>query len=157
MARVRTDTLVAATPRQAWNLVTDWTAHGRWIPLTTVTIDVDSPVAAGVGTRFTGRTGLGRIGFDDPMVVTEWQPPDDSGNGHCRVVKQGPWLTGWAEVRVARTEAGTQVSWLEDVRSRGVPRWADRLVDPLVSAVGTALFSRVLRKLAAELASSRPE
>jgi hypothetical protein len=114
-------------------------------------------VVTGGGTRFTGRTALGRIGFDDPMVVTEWQPPDDSGTGRCRVVKQGPWLTGWAEVRVARTDDGTRVSWLEDVRARWVPRLADRLVDPLVGAVGSALFSHVLRKMAAELASSRPE
>ena len=27
----------------AWQLVTDWPAHSRWIPLTTVTIDADSP------------------------------------------------------------------------------------------------------------------
>lgn len=153
MAPVRTDIIVAATPRQAWELVTDWTSHSRWIPRTRVTLDSDSPVPAGEGTRFTGRTALGRIGFDDPMVVTEWQPPDESGNGRCRVLKRGPWLTGWAEVKVAATDGGTRVSWLEEVRTRWVPRFAD----PLVSAVGSVLFSRVLRKMAAELASSRPE
>lgn len=161
MAPVRTDIIVAATPRQAWELVTDWTSHSRWIPLTTVTIDSDSPVQAGPSTRFTGRTSLGRllgalgerIGFDDPMEVTDWQPPDERGNGRCRVVKQGPWLTGWAEVRVGPAGGGTRVSWLEDVRTRWVPRFSD----PLVSAVGSALFSHVLRKMAAELASSRPE
>lgn len=172
MAPVRTDIIVAATPGQAWGLVTDWTSHSRWIPRTTVTLDSDSPVSAGVGTRFTGRTSLGggaasgagtvgrflgglgkRVGFDDPMVVTQWQPPDERGNGCCRVLKRGPWLTGWAEVQVAATDGGTRVSWLEDVRTRWVPRFAD----PLVSAVGSVLFSRVLRKMAAELASSRPE
>lgn len=163
MAPVRTDITLPATPRQAWELVTDWTSHSRWIPLTTVTIDPDSPAGSGLGTRFTGRThlgrtgsggsGLSRLGFDDPMVVTRWQPPDVHGTGCCRVVKQGPWLTGWAEVQVAATTSGARVTWLEEVRTRWVPRFAD----PVVSAVGSALFGHVLRKMAAELASSRPE
>lgn len=131
----------------AWQLVTDWPSHGRWIPLTTVSIDADSPAPSGVGCRFTGRTGFGPIGFDDPMTVTRWQPPSDGTSGHCRVVKRGPWLTGWAEIEVRPTGTGCRLVWTEDVR----PRWTPQAADPVVARVGTVLFDRTLRQLAREL------
>jgi hypothetical protein len=137
----------------AWELVTDWPAHGRWIPLTTVTLDADSPVAAGPGTRFTGRTALGPVGFDDPMTVTRWQPPADGQAGHCRVVKRGSWLAGWAEIEVLPAGDGSRLTWTEEI----VPRWTPRLVQPVVSVIATALFDRALRRLARELAPERAE
>jgi uncharacterized protein YndB with AHSA1/START domain len=147
MALVRSVRQLGAPVDRVWALVTDWPAHGRWIPLTRVSIDPDSPTARGLGTRFTGRTALGPIGFDDPMTVTEWQPPDASGEGRCRVIKRGRWLAGWAEIEVRPTAGGSRLSWLEDVRPRWTPRWAD----PVVSRVGKLLFDRTLRRLAREL------
>lgn len=147
MARVRTALDIPAGPDRVWQLVTDWTSHGRWIPLTVVTIDADSPVSSGLGTRFTGRTHLGPVGFDDPMTVTEWQPPEDGEPGHCRLVKGGPWLTGWADIEVIDIGPGSRVVWIEEIRPRRTPR----LADPVVAAVGMRLFARTLRKLADEL------
>ncbi|MFL6162489.1 MAG: SRPBCC family protein [Jatrophihabitantaceae bacterium] len=147
MALVRSVRRVDAPAERVWALITDWPAHGRWIPLTTVTIDRDSPVPAGLGTRFTGRTALGPVGFDDPMTVTEWRPPAGGDAGRCRVVKRGRWLAGWAEIEVRPAPGGSRLSWLEDVR----PRWTPRLADPVVSAVGKLLFDRTLRRLAREL------
>jgi hypothetical protein len=43
MARVRSVLDIKASPDEVWALVTDWPAHGRWIPFTVVTIDDDSP------------------------------------------------------------------------------------------------------------------
>jgi uncharacterized protein YndB with AHSA1/START domain len=147
MALVRSVIRLDAPADRVWALVTDWPAHSRWIPLTRVTIDPDSPAHTGLGTRFTGRTALGRVGFDDPMTVTEWQPPEGERPGRCRVVKRGRWLTGWAEIEVQPDGIGCRLSWIEDVR----PRWTPRAADPAVSRVGKLLFDRTLRRLAREL------
>lgn len=148
MALVRSATHIPAPAGQAWTVVTDWPSHSRWIPLTRVTIDPDSPVRTGLGTRFTGRTVLGPVGFDDPMTVTVWQPPADGEPGRCRVVKRGRWLTGWAEIEVWPDGTGSRLSWIEDVQLR----WLPRAADPALALAGRLVFDRTLRNLAAELA-----
>jgi uncharacterized protein YndB with AHSA1/START domain len=147
MARVRSARYIPTDPQRVWALVTDWSAHGRWIPFTEVRIDADSPASSGLGTRFTGRSQLGPIVFDDPMTVTEWRPPLAGRPGKCRLVKAGPWLTGWAEIEVSSAPQGTRVVWTEDVQAR----WTPRVADPVVAVVGSMLFGRTLRKLADEL------
>ena len=147
MALVRSSRTIAAPVEPVWQHVTDWHAHGRWIPLTVVSIDPGSPAVRGLGTRFTGRSALGPVGFDDPMVVTEWHPPTDEDGGRCRIEHRGRWVVGWAEIEVAPAGTGSRLSWTEDVEPRGVPRF----LDPLVSRIGKVLFDGTLRKLAAEL------
>jgi hypothetical protein len=148
MALMRSTLTLEAGVDRVWALVTDWPAHGRWIPFTRVSIDPDSPDSSGLGTRFTGRSALGPVGFDDAMTVTGWQPPEGDRPGTCRVVKRGAWLAGWAEIEVRPAATGTELIWTEDVRPRWTPRWAD----PVVSRVGKVLFDRTLRSIAAELA-----
>ena len=46
---------------------------------------------------------------------------------------------------------GCRLLWTEDI----APRWTPRLADPVVAAIGTALFDRALRRLARELNPSR--
>ncbi|HEV2886853.1 MAG TPA: SRPBCC family protein, partial [Jatrophihabitans sp.] len=145
MARIRTELVIKAPAPAVWELVTDWPAQSRWIPLTTVVVDRQGPSGPGLGTRFTGRTRLGPVGFDDPMEVTEWQPPAGTAPGRCRIRKLGPWLTGWAEIGVRPAAGGVRVEWIEEVRAR----WTPRLADPLIAVVGSAFFGRVLRKMAA--------
>ncbi|HEX2903078.1 MAG TPA: SRPBCC family protein [Jatrophihabitans sp.] len=147
MALVRAVRRIEAPVELVWDRVTDWQAHGRWIPLTVVSIDQDSPATRGLGTKFTGRTALGPLGFDDLMTVTEWQPPHDGAGGRCRIEHRGRWVGGWAEILVEPDGAATRLSWIEDVQ----PRWTPRFVDAAVSRVGTVLFGGTLRKLAAEL------
>jgi uncharacterized protein YndB with AHSA1/START domain len=156
MARIRTHLVINAPAERVWTLVTDWPAQSRWIPLTTVTVERPGPAGIagdGLGTRFTGRSQLGPIGFDDPMEVTEWRPATDGVAGRCRIRKLGPWLTGWAEIEVRPSPGGTEVEWIEEVRARWTPRFAD----PVIAAVGSAFFGRVLRRMAAELALTPPE
>jgi hypothetical protein len=123
---------VRAGARAAWDVLVDWPAHGRWVPLTTVT--VLTPSGAGVGARFVGRTGIGRVGFDDPMEVVEWSPPAGGSGGHCAVVKQGRVVLGTARFDVDPTpDGGCRVTWTEDVELAPV-----RLTRPLAGLVAAA-------------------
>jgi uncharacterized protein YndB with AHSA1/START domain len=156
MARIRTELLIDAPPDRVWTLVTDWPAQSRWIPLTTVTMvrpAAGDPAGMGLGARFTGRSRLGPVRFDDPMEVADWQPPAGAEPGRCRVRKLGPWLTGWAEIVVSPSPGGARVEWVEEIRAR----WTPRIFDPVLAAVGSALFGRVLRAMAAEFARTPGE
>ena len=124
-------------PVVAWRRVTDWAAHGRFVPLTTVT-----PVGpAGPGGGFLARTALGPLGFDDPMEIVDWRPPR-----FCRIEKRGRVVRGWAELTIAPRAAGSRVSWREEAMPAGLPAAAH----PLADAAGRRLFSRVLRGLLAD-------
>jgi len=121
-------------PAAAWQRVTDWAAHGRFVPLTSVT-----PVETPAG--FVARTAVGRFGFDDPMEIVAWDPPR-----FCRVEKRGRVVRGWAELTVVPRAAGSRVSWQEEAVPAGLPRAAR----PLADLVGRWLFARVLRGLLAD-------
>jgi uncharacterized protein YndB with AHSA1/START domain len=143
---------VDAPARNAWELVTDWTAHSRWVALTRVTV---TRPTGGVGTRFVGRTGVGPLGFDDPMEVVRWEPPAAGAPGTCTVRKLGRVVLGWAQVRVTPVgPARARVEWTEDVDIAPVAwtAWAG----PLVAAAGRLAFRHVLRRVAEELADARP-
>jgi hypothetical protein len=103
--------------------------------------------ASGVGARFVGRTSIGPIGFDDPMAVVEWQPPEGAADGRCRLVKHGRRVMGWAEITVSARPRGSQVVWAEEISVRGMPSFADSLT----GRIGSRLFLRTLRKMAAEI------
>lgn len=137
-----------ASAEQTWRALTDWPAHGRWVPLTRVRVLTSS--ARGVGARFVGHTGLGPLGFDDPMQVVEWRDPADGVPGWCRVVKQGRVVLGeaWFEVS-PRASGGSTVSWTEDVEI--APVRLSRPFAPLVRLVGRLAFTRSLRAMAREL------
>jgi carbon monoxide dehydrogenase subunit G len=122
-------------PAAAWARITDWPAHGRYVPFTAMRVENGG---AGVGGGFVARTGLGRVGFDDPMEIVDWDPPR-----HCRIEKRGRVMHGWAEITVEPRGSGSRVTWREEARPAGLPRFADG-----VAAVsGRVLFGRVLRRL----------
>jgi hypothetical protein len=138
---VRRETSLPAA--DAWSRLTDWKAHGQFIPLTTVTRS-----GAGVGSTFTAHSALGPFAFDDVMDVTVWEPPAGDQPGRCRIVKRGGVITGWAELVVTPTGAGSMVRWLEEAAIRRTGRVLDlpsrlasrvifgRLVDGLLSVPG---------------------
>ncbi|MEU3727069.1 SRPBCC family protein [Streptomyces sp. NPDC031705] len=124
-------------PAEAWRRLTDWERQGEEVPLTRTVIDAQPP--SGVGTRFTARTGVGRITFDDPMEVVRWEPPR-----LVRLEKRGRAVTGWAEIELRPVPGGgTEVHWREALRVRFLPR----ALDPLVARAGRLLFTRVLARL----------
>ena len=116
---------------EAFSRLTDWMRHADVVPLTTVRL---------TDTGFVARTALGRVGFDDPMDVVEWDPPR-----FCRLEKRGRVIRGWAEISVWPTASGSKICWREVAHAIGVPRFlatAER-------AVGTRVFSRVIDGLLA--------
>lgn len=115
---VRRETSLPAA--EAWSRLTDWETHGLFIPLTTV-----SRSGVGVGSSFCARTAVGPFGFDDIMDVTEWQPPVGDNPGRCRIVKRGRVISGWAELEVTPTPAGSIVRWVEEASIRRTGRVLD--------------------------------
>ncbi|MFI1098741.1 SRPBCC family protein [Streptomyces sp. NPDC020917] len=126
-------------PAEAWRRMTAWERHTATVPLTTMT--VRTPPPSGPGTVIVARTGVGPLGFDDPMRVTVWQP-----GRHCRLEKTGRLVTGWAEIDVRPDRdggPGSLVSWREDLRVRGVPR----VLDAVTASAGRVIFGRAMDAL----------
>lgn len=121
-----------------WERVSDLVGHAAGVPLTTTTSDAGDPT---VGWRFTPRTALGPLGFDDPMVVTVWDPPR-----RLRVEKRGRVLAGWADISLTSLpQGGTRVTWQEEV----VPAHTGiaRRTRPVFDAVGAVIFRRALTRM----------
>ena len=147
MIRVRATQQMPASAERTWALLTDWSAHSRWIPATVVSVVEDS---GGVGTRFVGRSALGPLGFDDPMTVTVFDPPTATSSGRCEIVKTGSVVLGTAGFTVSATSPNScSVTWWEDVEvaPASLTRWAD----PISARLATYGFARVLRAAAADL------
>lgn len=136
----------AAPAAEAFDRVTDWEAHTRWVPLTTVRLTRGD---GGVGSRFTGRSGVGPVAFDDPMEVLSRVPPEAGRAGRCEVVKLGRVVTGRAWVEVHARGTGSRVEWTEDVEV--APARLTRPLAPLLALAGRLAFTAVLRAMAREL------
>ena len=117
-ALLRADATVGAPAERLWERLVDWPTQGEWIPLTRVRTVAGS--GRGVGGRIEAWTGIGPIGFDDPMVITRWEPPDS-----CEVLHTG---------RLVRGEAGFDVVAIDSDRSRVA--WWESLELPLGRAGG---------------------
>ncbi|MFG2143730.1 SRPBCC family protein [Streptomyces sp. NPDC048696] len=140
MALFRIDRRTELSCGEAWRRLTDWPRHSGSVPLTRIT--VTTPAPTGVGTVFVARTGIGRLAFEDPMEVVAWEPPGAQRPGHCRMVKRGRVVTGWAEIEVRPDPSGTgaRLVWREELRVRPLPRALDALIAP----AGRLVFGRAL-------------
>ncbi len=119
----------AYPPEESWRRITDWAGHGEHVPFPTVTVSKNG---------FNARTGVGRIAFDDPMDIVEWNPPHS-----CRLEKRGRVMVGWAEITVRAQATGSRVIWIEQINPRGIPRIFDRFT----AWSAQRLFGRVLDRL----------
>ena len=117
---------VPLSQREAFSRLTDWMRHGDIVPLTTIRL---------TDTGFVARTALGRVGFDDPMDVVQWDPPR-----FCRLEKRGKVIRGWAEISVWPTPSGSKIVWREVAHAAGVPRALARVE----RAAGRVVFRRLL-------------
>jgi hypothetical protein len=133
----------------------DWDAHSAAIPFTRLVHDGD----ARVGQRFVARTGIGRLGFDDPMVVELFRPPagDAPGDlpGVVEVAKRGRVIGGRVRWTVTPTAAGAEVEWTQQLVVGWLPHW----FDPVVGVLGRAAYGAGLGRLVGSSGgrvSSRP-
>ena len=121
----------------------DWDAHSAAIPLTRLQYDGEPRV----GQRFVARTGWGRLGFDDVMVVDDLHPPDGDQPGDrpglVAITKHGRVVGGTVRWTVAPSNDGSRVTWTQHLVIRWLPRW----MDPLVGAVGRRAYGQGLRRL----------
>jgi hypothetical protein len=141
MARFIARHVTPLSTDDAWGRLTDWPRHAKYVPLTTITVPTAGPNA--VGTVFLARTGVGRLGFDDPMEVVEWTPPSPGAAGRCRLEKRGRVMLGWAELTVAPEGPSTLATWTEEISVARLPK----LAEPATALSSRLLFTRVLRRL----------
>jgi len=120
---------VPLTQEETFARLTDWPRHGDVMPFTDVRVTETGIVV---------HTGIGRVGFDDPMDIVQWDPPR-----FCRLEKRGRVLRGWADICVWPTDTGSKVVWREVAHVTGVPRIMARVE----KAAGTVLFGRLLNGL----------
>ncbi|GHB03760.1 MULTISPECIES: SRPBCC family protein [Streptomyces] len=141
MAVFRIERFTSLPAAESWRRVTDWDRHGGTVPFTSVTVPTGPPTRT--GTLFVARTGLGPLGFDDPMEVVRWTPPAAGRAGLCELEKRGSVVRGRASIDVRPTGTGSHVIWVEELRVRLLPRWGD----PLLATAGRRVFGRVLDTL----------
>ncbi|MCX4553390.1 SRPBCC family protein [Streptomyces sp. NBC_01387] len=144
MTGFRIERFSALSPDEAWHRLTRWELHAAHVPLTRIRVVTPGP--AGTGTGFVARTGLGRVGFDDPMEVVRWEPPVPGRAGVCRLEKRGRVVLGRAEIEVIPTDTGCRVVWREELRIAGLPR----MFDGLTAWSGRLLFGRAVAGLLRE-------
>jgi len=108
-AHIAVDVVVDAPPEAVWTAVTDWPRQSEWMLGTKVwSTDQDG---VGVGGGIEAFTGVGRVGFLDTMVITEWDPPRRCVVQHTGRVVKG---LGIFEV-VALPEGRSRFVWAEEL------------------------------------------
>ena len=147
MARFTAHREVAAPARRTWDLITNWSAHGRWVPLTTMTVRSGG---GGLGTVFVGRSGVGPAAFDDVMEVVRWEPPTSTRAGTAGIAHRGRVVLGTAEVQVVPLPGDRcRLRWTEDVAL--LSRRLSAPLLPLLAGGGRLAFGYVLAQVAREL------
>ena len=100
---------VDAPAETTWAAAVDWSRQGDWMLGTRV-----RPTAGdgqGVGARLEAFSGIGPVGFVDPMEITLWQPPRA-----CHVLHTGRVVRGTGAFEVEpRGEGRSRFHWREDL------------------------------------------
>ncbi len=98
---------VDASVAEVWAGATDWAGQREWMLGTTVTPTAQD--GQGVGGAIAAFTGVGKVGFLDPMEITRWDPPRACHVLHTGRVVRG---TGAFEVEPRGEDRATFV-WSE--------------------------------------------
>jgi hypothetical protein len=100
---------VDAPAETTWAAAVDWPRQGDWMLGTRV-----RPTAGdgqGAGARLEAFSGIGPVGFVDPMEITLWQPPRA-----CHVLHTGRVVRGTGAFEVEpRGEGRSRFHWREDL------------------------------------------
>ncbi len=119
---------VAAEPEVVFEALVDWSRQGEWMLGTRV--QATHLEGRGAGARISAFTGVGPVGFVDPMEITLWEPPY-----RCHVRHLG---------RVVRGTGAFDIEPVAQGRTRFI--WSEQLQVP-GGAAGKAAFV-VVRPLA---------
>lgn len=139
---------VRAPVFDVWQRLTDWNRQGDWMLATTVR--TVGPQRREPGDRLEAFTGIGRIGFTDTMVVTEWIDGTEVTVAHTGRVVRGP---GTFRVESAGADRSVVV-WIENLTIPGgrLGALAWRLGKP----VSRWAVSHSLRRFARQVESGAP-
>ena len=129
--------------REAWARILDLRAHDRLIPFTRITQGLASADELHAGHLFTACTMVGRVGFNDVMVVESISPPSDGTPGRARIAKTGRLVLGSIDVTVSAHDGGSTVRWEQDF---GVGRFG-RPVGWVAGLVAPRLYRTMLKRL----------
>ena len=147
MARFRIQIDTPLPPGEAWDRLLDLTAHDVVIPLTDLREGAVPARAIADGHGFLAWTGIGPVGFHDPMTVTSIEHPSgDAGAGRARIVKTGRAVGGEVEIRVEPAPGGSRIVWDQDWRLPWAPRLADALSAPPARLGYRYVIGRLLRR-----------
>lgn len=145
-AQLRAEVSVAAPAEAVWAYVTDWPRQGEWIPLTRVE-EIDR--GHRVGGRIRAWTGIGPVGFWDPMTITAWERSAD-GSARCEVLHTGRVLVGEGEFAVrADGDRACTFSWWERLAVPGGPlgALAWRVAGPVAQRAVDVSLRRMARRV----------
>ncbi|MDQ6650875.1 MAG: SRPBCC family protein [Actinomycetota bacterium] len=107
MAELTLQVEVRAPVEVVWAAATDWVGQSSWVFATTVRPTHRD--GRGVGGRLEAFTGVGKVGFLDPMQITSWEPPH-----RCVVLHLGRVVRGSAAFEVEPVgTAGARLVWTE--------------------------------------------
>lgn len=131
MSELQVTVPVSAPAPAVWSALTDWDSQGEWMMGTAVRSV--GPQRQGAGDRLEAFTGIGRIGFLDTMVVTDWVDGVEvtvehtgkvvRGSGTFRVEPDGPDRSAVIWIENLSIPGGAVGEFLWRL-TRPVSRWA---------------------------------
>jgi len=146
MAQFRIEIDSDLPPGAAWDRILDLRDHDVVIPLTRLRSGIVPAREISDGHRFVAFTGVGPVGYLDPMQVTSIEhpgPENDTGRAH--IVKQGRVVGGDVSVTVRARPSGSRIIWEQDWR---LP-WAPRFLDAVTAQPARLVYRYVLARLLA--------
>jgi Polyketide cyclase / dehydrase and lipid transport len=143
--RIAAEVTVDAEPGRVWRAAVDWPRQREWIWATRVT------GGQGTGAEVTGWTGIGPIGFTDPMVITEWDPPR-----RCVLRHTGRVVRGTGIFEVIPRGPRSEFRWIEQLQLP-VPPAVGRLAGRVITPVAAWALRSSLRRFARLLPGRPPQ
>lgn len=100
---------VNASQEKVFAEIVNWPSQSAWMLGTKVWVTKNDGV--GVGGEFAAFTGIGKLGFIDPMQITKWNPPQEVSVAHL-----GKFVRGTGEMKVEKiSENESDFIWSESL------------------------------------------
>ena len=100
---------VKANREKVFAAMVDWPSQSDWMVGTKVWVTKNDGV--GIGGEFAAFTGIGKMGFIDPMRITHWNPPSE-----VSVLHLGKVVKGTGEMKIEKiSETSSDFIWSESL------------------------------------------